>query len=53
MTRPDIFAWDDRHAWLWAGAMYACNYDPALAALAFRGWITTIRRGYVTAGLAP
>lgn len=43
---------DTQELFLWAGCLYACHDDPALAALAYRGWRTSIRRGWVTVRVA-
>ena len=44
---------DPQQMWLWAGAMLATHDDEALAALAFRGWATTVKRGWVMVRVAP
>jgi hypothetical protein len=43
---------DSQEQFLWAGALYATGDDPSFAALAFRGWVTTVRRGVVVARVA-
>lgn len=44
---------DPQELWLWAGALHATRHDPAFAALAYRGWRTSVKRGWVTVEVAP
>lgn len=38
---------DYRHALLWCAACYAVDGEDGFAALAFRGWIQSVRKGWV------